>query len=354
MPQNIKKQIGSRIKSALLDIYGKSRYVHNQSCTEYISYYDTQNPGATLVIDLKYKKENYEPYIEVRLSDKKGNIIQTDCYEVLFETDLYQISSQKKGDDIKYIDEKVAYVGSNKKESKTELEKKIKELVRQNKILEEQNNRLIRNSEHEFLNSSTYIEMNERIQFLKNLNRLTESELAIEKAKKLQDTDKIAKIVKDNEEMLAHHSEDEYFVGITRNWKNAWEYEKLQKEINRLKGQISASSVVMIQKDDEIEKMHATIAELKYKLKEKNTDSVNMCCKETVTKAELQIQQRQQEREKQYKKRGKKSIITEETAVLIIALRKKGYSIRDIATQVSISVGSVHAFLKNAKLNDNK
>ena len=354
MAQNPKKQINSKTIKALLDIYGKSRYIYDDSCTEYISYFDTQNPGATLVIDLKNKKENYEPYIEVRLSDKKGQIIQTDCYEVLFDTDLYQISSQKKGSDIEYLDEKVAYVGSNKTESKDKLEKKIEELVRLNKALEEQNNRLIKNSEQEFLNSSTYIEMNERIQFIEKLNKLTESALAIEKSKQLQGSDTIAQIVKDNEEMLAHYSEEKYFVGITRNWKNAWECEKLQKEINRLKGQISASSIVMIQKDDEIKRMHTTIAELKKQLKDKITDIDNLSSKEKaisdlkIEKAELQIQQRQKEREKQYKKRGRKTSITEETAVLINTLREKGYSIRDIATQTSLSVGSVHAFLKNA------
>ena len=353
MAQNPKKQISSKIITALLDIYGKSRYIYDDSCTEYISYFDIQNPGGTLVIDLKYKKDNYEPYMEVRLSDKKGRIVQTDCYEVLFDTDLYQISTQKKGCDIEYVDEKVAYVGSRKTESKAKLEKKMKELVRRNKLLEEQNNRLLKNAEQEFLNSHTYVEMNERIQFLESLSRLTESELAIEKTKKLQGVDNIAQIVKDNEEMLAHYSEEEYFVGITRNWKNAWECEKLQKEINRLKGQISASSIVMIQKDDEIKRMHATIAELKKQLKNKITVVDDLSSSEkrisdiNVEEAEMQIKQRQKEREKQYKKRGRKTSITEETAALINTLREKGYSIRDIAGQVSLSVGSVHAFLKS-------
>ncbi|MEE1255965.1 MAG: hypothetical protein UHN47_05580 [Lachnospiraceae bacterium] len=360
MPRNIQKQISSRIIVALLDIYGKSKYAHDDDCTEYISYFDKQNPGATLVIDLKYKKDNYEPYIEVRLSDKKGRIVQTDCYEVLFETDLYQISTQKKGCDIEYIDEKVAYVGSRKTESKAELEKKMKELVRRNKLLEEQNNRLMKNSEQEFLNSHTYIEMNERMQFIEKMNKLTESALAIEKSKQLQGSDNIAQILKDNEEMLAHYSEEEYFVGITRNWKNAWECEKLQKEINRLKGQISASSIIMIQKDDEIKKMHATIAKLQKQLKDKTTVVDNLCSNEKaisdvkVEEAEFQILQRQKEREKQYKKRGRKTSITEETAVLINTLREKGYSIRDIATQTSLSVGSVHAFLKTQIMNGNK
>lgn len=351
MPRNIQKQISSKIIAALLNVYGKSRYAHDDDCTEYISYFDKQNPGATLVIDLKCKKKNYEPYIEVRLSDKKGRIIQTDCYEVLFDTDLYQISTQKKGCDIEYIDEKIAYVGSTKKESKAELEKKIKELARQNKALEEQNDRLLKNAEQEFLNSHTYIEMNERIQFLESLNRLTESELAIEKSKKLQVIDNIAQIAKDNEEMLAHHSEEEYFIGITRNWENIWEYEKLQKEINRLKGQISTSSIVMIQKDDEIKKMCTTIAELKKQISNTNTPIISSISinDTSIKKAELQIQQRKQEQQSQYKKRGRKTKISENTAALIKELHKKGYSIRDIAKQTSLSVGCVHSFLKNTE-----
>ena len=113
-----KKMINSKIRTAILNLYGtRKRYFLDASVKDYICYCDIQNPGALLTIDLKYKKDTYEPYIEVRLSDNKGRIIQTDQFEVLFDgTELYQISTHKKDKDIEYINEQIAYIGTTNSE----------------------------------------------------------------------------------------------------------------------------------------------------------------------------------------------------------------------------------------------
>lgn len=371
MPKPLKDKIGKNIVSAIINEYGgSSRYSYNDNFKDCILYDDKMDPGAVLTIDLKNDKETFSPYFEIRLSDNKGRTVQIDCYEILFGTELYKHSSEKIGKDKEYIDEKIAYVGTNTRKTKKEVEKKIGELKAENKMLSEENQKLRACSEQDFLNSSTYVRMSEEITFFKSLIKLNESALANAEARVLKSTKEIKQIYEDNKRFIEHIDDEGYFVGITENWHAAWEYDKLQQEVNRLKGNISAKDIVIIQKDEEIKKMQSTIANLVKELAElKNTplpelvssyigldntsvESDNkeysddaMMLKKKLEQMEKQIQERKKKCASEHKKSGKKSHMSDEDITLIILLRNNGYSIRDIARQVGYSVGWVHEII---------
>lgn len=382
-----KSKIGRKIITAIINEYGGStRYSHNDKITDGLVYDDKINLGAMLSIDTKLDRDKNAKYIEVRLTDSKGKISQTDRYEVMFEgTELYKVSSQRKGQEVEYIDEKIAYIGSNARKSRKETEQKLRELSAQNKMLMEANERLLANSEQQFLNSSTYVEMLERISYLESVNRFNESALAEAEARVLKTTDEINQIYEDNKQFITNKDDEGYFVGITENWHAAWEYEKLKQEVNRLKGNISSKSVLMIQRDNEIKKLQSEIARLKKELADKpglnetaqepiedeqdiikndtNVRAIAMSVPVETAISDSQLEQiekeildRKMKRAAGYKKRGRKAIITDEVKYLIIKLHQKGFSYKDISVQVGFSVGTVHAVVKKAVseiMNDN-
>ena len=334
------KKIDRKIITAILDQYGGNTcFSFNDKIKDCMTYDNTINPGKVLSIYIKYDKDG-SPYFEVHLTDKKGKIIQTDCYEILFETDLYKKSSKKNGKDIEYPDEKIAYVGQGARKPRQELEKEICKLGKQNRMLMEQNDRILKNTEQEFLNSQTYIEMQEKIGFLESLVKLDEAALADAEARVRKSTAEIIQIYKDNKKFLAHQEDIDYFTGITENWHYAWEYEKLEQEISRLKGHISTKDILIIQRDEEIKKLHEKIAKLKKSSADKNSTS-SVCI--NINKMEERIQKNVTSGKK---KRGRKSALTDEMLHAILELHRKGYTIRDIAEQTGTSVGWTHEIIK--------
>lgn len=334
------KKIDRKIITAILDQYGgNTRFSFNDKIKDCMTYDSTTNPGEIVSISTKYDKDG-SPFMEVHLTDKKGKIIQTDCYEILFGTDLYKKSSKKKGQDTEYPDEKIAYVGQGIRKPRQELEKEIRELEKQNKVLMEQNDRLLKNTEQEFLNSWTYIEMQERIGFLESLVKLDEAALADAEARVQKSTAEITQIYEDNKKFLAYQDNIDYFTGITENWHYAQEYKKLEQEINRLKGHISTKDILIIQREEEIKKLHGRIAKLRKSSASKT--NVSPVCVD-INKMEEQIQKKAASEKK---KRGRKSALTDEMLHAILELHKKGYTIRDIAEQTGTSVGWTHEIIK--------
>lgn len=361
-------KFGKKIISSILNEYGGStRYSRDGRFTDTYCYDDKINIGAALTIESKIDKDKYTPYIEVRLSDNKGKIIQTDQYEVLFNgTELYKISSHKKGRNIEYINEKIAYVGTNARKSKNDLEQQVKNLSSQVKMLEEMNQRLLNNSEQEFLNSRTYVEMLEKIDYLEAIKRFNESTLADAEARAEKSTAEIEQIYEDNKKFIKNKDNEGYFVGITENWHEAWEYEQLKQEINRLKGHISANTVLMIQKEKMIEDLLVDKAKLKKELsvakkttKQKNVSVSKAASDEslsdsqpiimdgkTLEQIEQEIKIRTEKRMTEYKKPGKKTSMSDEVQSTIIELHKKGYSYMEIARQVGYSKTRVYDYIK--------
>lgn len=344
MARTEKDRIDNKIIKAILDEYGgSSRFSYNEKFTDCIVYDDKINPGSILTIELKYDKEN-SPYIEVGLSDNHGRNIQTDCYEILFGTDLYKKSSRKKGQYTEYLDEKIAYVGQGTRKPRKKLENENRELLKQNCMLMEQNDRIQKNAEQEYLNSRTYIEMQEKIEFLESLVNLNKTAIEDAEARVQKSNSEIVQIYEDNKRLLEHQKDTDYFIGITENWHYAWEYKKLQQEIDRLKGYINAQSVFLIQREDEIKRLHEKVAGLMKELEEDRIIDNSVCV--SVEEIEKMIRINKEILKGKGNRRGRKPSMTDETRGIILELHRKGYTIRDIATQTGVSVGWVHETIK--------
>ena len=206
------------------------------------------------------------------------------------------------------------------------MEKQIKRLMQENNLLREQNDRLIQQAEENYLNSYTYRQMHEKIDFLENMIRGLELQLQMVKRQTLQYTTDLQQLYKDNEEMLAHQGDNEYFIGITNTWRDAYDFEQLKKENNRLKSIVESNKVVQ----QELQKQIDNVINTKlFKIEEK-------------------IQEEKRSRIAAQKKRGPKPKISDEQKQLILELGQKGYSIREIAGEMDCSVGSVHRIIKEA------
>lgn len=343
-------KLDKKIITAIMDQYGgMSHYNLNEKLHGDIVYDDKRNPGAVLSIGVRYDKKDSTPYIEANLTDNRGKIIRSDCYEILFGTDLYWKSSKKKGQDMEYPDEKIAYVGQGKRKPRQELEKDIRTLMKKNNMLMEQNDRILKNTEQEYLNSWTYCEMQEKIDFLESIVKLDKAAIANAEARIQKSTQEITQIYEDNKRLVEHHADTDYFVGITENWHAAWEYEKLQSEINRLKGHISANTVLLIQREDEIKRLQGVVGSLKKELQSQEkvpNIETESSLQEKIAKMEKEIIKTKENLPDKRKKRGKKPEKMEESKEVILELYKKGYTIRDIAGQTGLSIGWVHETLK--------
>lgn len=323
--------INTKSISAILDQFGgKGKYKRDEHNIEYLVFLDIYDLGKVLTIDIKHRKEDYAPFIEARLANKKGRIIQINEYEILFDgTELYLHSIWKINEEIQYIDEKVAYIGKAKVTPRAELEKHIKKLVQENNLLREQNDRLLQQAEENYLNSYTYRQMKEKVDFLESMIRGLELRLQTEKRQLLQHTTDVQQLYKDNKEILAHYGDDEYFIGITNTWKDAYEFEQLQKENNRLKSIVESNKIIQQELQKQID------------------NAINT----KLSKIEEKIQEERNDRIGAQKKRGPKPKISDEQRQLILALNQKGYSIREIAREMDCSVGSVHRIIKEAYPN---
>lgn len=328
-----KNSISNLIITAILDEYGgKSNFAYDDRFKNSFVYNHKYKLDSILTIDKRINKDTQLPYLEVNITDQRGKIIQRDCYEILCEgTELYKISSQKKGQKTIYLNEKIAYIGPSKKKTRKELENEIKTLKLENQGIKDQNMQLLKNSEQEFCNSKTYNLMKEKIEYLEASIKLNEIALENAEIKILKQKEDIQQIYNDNKKFIENINNEEYFIGITENWHEAWEYDKLKQEINTLKGRNNTYSIELLQKDNEIQELLKKIADSE-KAEPKNSllEQIEQNINET----------------KIIKKPGRKSHMTEEIKDIIIKLHEKGYTIRDIARQTGYSTGWIHETIK--------
>lgn len=138
-----------------------------------------------------------------------------------------------------------------------ELETRYTSLLETMDIISKRNAELADAEENTFLHSPTYIQYCEEIKFLKACMRLDEIEIANLKGKIPQVEDSLRNLYQDNKEMLAHANQEdcEYFIGLTQNWHEAFEYRKQSNEIHRLNGQVEQLKLSLEQRDKEIERL---------------------------------------------------------------------------------------------------
>lgn len=159
-------------------------------------------------------------------------------------------------------------------------EKDIGHLSEMNRLMEEnlerlskRNQELVAVEEGTFLHSPTYLQMKEQIRFLNNRLNSLETEVAFEKGMARKQDAMVNQIFEDNKKLTSEKADEEYFVGITENYYDAWEYKKLTESNIKLSAQVETQKDCIKARDAEIERLQMQVAE--YKILEKRGMSVS-------------------------------------------------------------------------------
>ena len=231
-----------------------------------------------------------------------------------------------------------------------------------------------------FANSPYRYQLEEKCEFYKKLSDLNQSLLENAKKTAYKKVDAVQRVYEDNRAIFKEHEID-YFIGITDIQHDDSEYDKLRNTIYELRGKIATKNAninflnaeighlqdllaqcksqnpeqteiqqlldIIKQKDIEIEKLNTLI--------EESTKAIEQTSTLQSHNNELTIIEQNIERSRMQnptKRTGRPPKVKEETITLILELRARGYSIRTIAEQLSISVGTVHRIIKTDKRND--
>uniref|UniRef100_UPI003FF107F1 hypothetical protein n=1 Tax=Roseburia sp. TaxID=2049040 RepID=UPI003FF107F1 len=153
----------------------------------------------------------------------------------------------------------------NKDQRIKELEKQCTNFMEAIDRVTKRNAELVAAEENTFLHSPTYIQFCEEIKFIKACRKLDEVEIARLKGKIPRMDDSLRNLYQDNKEMLEHSNQGdcEYFIGITQNWHEAFEYRNQSDEIHRLNGEVEQLKFVLEQRDREIERLQIELGEKK-------------------------------------------------------------------------------------------
>ena len=152
-------------------------------------------------------------------------------------------------------------MGKQSKDEKIEdLEKRVAMYIEIVESMSKRNAELVEAEEGTFMHSPTYLQMKEKISFLESLNILNDAHVAsIKKRAYVVEAD-VRQIWEDNRKLTSEKADIEYFTGITENWHEAWEYEKLKKEIYELKGKVDQKDLALKDRNMEIEKLQERLA----------------------------------------------------------------------------------------------
>ena len=126
--------------------------------------------------------------------------------------------------------------------------------------------RLQENGEHSFLNSPTYIQLQERIRFLEKLNKLSETGRANSEGKFSQISKSVNEVYADNTALLKNNGDLRYFAGITESYNDIREIQKYKNECNNMEGKLKAYKDIVAERDAEIERLQKELAECQFKL----------------------------------------------------------------------------------------
>ena len=120
------------------------------------------------------------------------------------------------------------------------------------------------NGENSFLNSPTYIQMQEEIKRLKNLVESNEQHRIIEQGIKKKRSEEEDKILADNKAFLEHNGDSDYFIGITECLRDLKEINIGKGQLAEAEGRIEGYKAIISERDTEIERLQGVVAELKH------------------------------------------------------------------------------------------
>lgn len=164
-----------------------------------------------------------------------------------------------------------------KRQSRTQkLENELSKYKNWLAIQEEINKRMHDNGENSFLNSATYLQMKEQIEFLDNCNKLSEIGRVNAEGRWKKFSDNERKLYEDNKAFLEHDGDSDYFIGIIECFREINEVHKYKDETKSLEGKIQGYKDIIAERDKEIERLQGIVAELKHEQPTTTTLSPDM------------------------------------------------------------------------------
>lgn len=164
-----------------------------------------------------------------------------------------------------------------KRQSRTQkLENELSKYKNWLVIQEEINKRMHDNGENSFLNSATYLQMKEQIEFLDNCNKLSEIGRVNAEGRWKKFSDNERKLYEDNKAFLEHDGDSDYFIGIIECFREINEVHKYKDETKSLEGKIQGYKDIIAERDKEIERLQGIVAELKHEQPTTTTLSPDM------------------------------------------------------------------------------
>ncbi len=126
--------------------------------------------------------------------------------------------------------------------------------------------RLQENGEHSFLNSPTYLQMQEKIRFLEASAKLSEIGRINSEGRVSQISNSVNEVYSDNKTLVKNNTDLAYFAGLTESYNDVREVQKYKNERNNMEGKLKAYKDIVSERDTEIERLQKTLAECEYKL----------------------------------------------------------------------------------------
>lgn len=249
-----KKQINTIIQS----YGGGHNWVFREDLSENgIITYTGKNKRNMLTINQYWELDM--PYIMVHISDTEGKIIRKDRYDFAYK-DLKQL-------EFVYTEEYEDFQKVGTTMSRETKEDKIKRLEERIVILEQavertnkRNAEMEQRAEESFLNSPTYYQMQQELDFFKNLADLNQSHIESQRKYSYGQAEKVQQIFEDNKRLM-EQSGKEYYIGITDCTDEG--YERLNEKILELQGKLDSKSINIVARDKYIEQLIEKIADLK-------------------------------------------------------------------------------------------
>lgn len=256
--------------STLLKKYGGGyRWKQNKNLSQkgVICYRDKF--GYNLTINEKYELDTNKPYVMVHISESDGTIFRWDKWSY-FDTihQLYFDYTVDKNNDYDLeFKELEGVTMAKKRQSHTQkLEAELKQykewLAKQEEIIK----RMRERGEDSFMNSPTFIQMQDRIKFLEAAYKSQQiGYVGIQgRWKRFEESER--KLYDDNKAFLEHDGDSDYFVGITECYKEINEVHRYKDEVKTLEGKIQGYKDIIAEHEKEIERLQGALAELKHKI----------------------------------------------------------------------------------------
>lgn len=129
-------------------------------------------------------------------------------------------------------------------------------------------------AEDAFVASPTYIQMQETIQFQKNLINANDISRGKAIARNNETIEAARKVFEDNKKFLENDGNSDYFIGITDCFKDLLEVNNFKTQISELKGQLEGAKISIKEREEEINRLTWKIGELLHERKNATTQSV--------------------------------------------------------------------------------